>query len=164
MPRRTTPSWKGGFPNRLRCNQERAQPILCQPLLIPVYPKRKHPIPCKINSRGIAQTLHSNPLRLQITLGDRAERTNHEHDPGIHVRVVFIVTILALVVFIPNPTAIQYHFSAIVMSLAAGGFGTVLTGMMNVRLSWVSVLRSVSRAPWGVFVIVYFFLPAMTGF
>jgi hypothetical protein len=75
---------------------------------------------------------------------------------------VFIVTILALVVFIPNPTRVQYHFFVIVMSLAAGGVATVMTGMIDVRARFGKRLAIGATGALGVFVIVYFFLPAMT--
>ena len=74
---------------------------------------------------------------------------------------VFIVTILALVVFIPNPTPVQYHFFVIVMSLAAGGVATVMQGMINVQAKFGRKLIIGATGALGVFVIVYFFLPAM---
>jgi hypothetical protein len=77
--------------------------------------------------------------------------------------VVFVVTILALVVFIPNPTQVQYHFFVIVMALAAGGVATVMTGMIDVRASFGKKLAIGATGALAVFVIVYFFLPAMTG-
>jgi len=76
--------------------------------------------------------------------------------------VVFIAAILILVVFIPNPTAAQYHVFSVVLALAAGGFGTVLTGMINVTVTLGKRLLIGATGALGVFVIVYFFLPAMT--
>lgn len=75
---------------------------------------------------------------------------------------VFIVTMLVLIVLIPNPTPVQYHFFVIVMSLAAGGVATVMTGMIDVRAKFGKRLAIGATGALGVFVIVYFFLPAMT--
>jgi VIT1/CCC1 family predicted Fe2+/Mn2+ transporter len=76
--------------------------------------------------------------------------------------VVFIATILTLVVFIPKPTPIQYHFFAVVMALAAGGVATVMSGMIDVRAKLGKRLAIGATGALGVLVIVYFFLPAMT--
>lgn len=75
---------------------------------------------------------------------------------------IFVVAILVLVVFIPNPTRVQYHFFTIVMALAAGGVATVMTGMIDVRASFGKKLAIGATGALAVFVIVYFFLPAMT--
>jgi hypothetical protein len=76
---------------------------------------------------------------------------------------VFVIAILALVVIIPNPTPVQYHFFVIVMSLAAGGVATVMTGMIDVRASFGKKLAIGATGALAVFVIVFFFLPAMVG-
>ncbi|MCI0660323.1 MAG: hypothetical protein L0220_04545 [Acidobacteria bacterium] len=76
---------------------------------------------------------------------------------------VFVIAILLLVVFIPNPTPVQYHFFVIVMSLAAGGVATVMTGMIDVRASFGKKLAIGATGALAVFVIVFFFLPAMVG-
>jgi hypothetical protein len=75
---------------------------------------------------------------------------------------IFIGAILALAVFIPNPTPTQYHVFTVVMALAAGGITTVMAGMINVRVSFGQRLTIGATGALGVFVIVYFFLPAMT--
>jgi VIT1/CCC1 family predicted Fe2+/Mn2+ transporter len=76
---------------------------------------------------------------------------------------LFVIGILALVVFIPNPTRTQYHFFAVVLALAAGGIATVMTGMIDVRASFGKKLAIGATGALAVFVIVFFFLPAMTG-
>jgi hypothetical protein len=75
---------------------------------------------------------------------------------------VFLAVILTLVVFIREPTPVQYHFFTIVMALAAGGVATVMTGMIDVRASFGKKLAIGATGALAVFVIVYFFLPAMT--
>jgi hypothetical protein len=82
---------------------------------------------------------------------------------GFIFGVVFITAILLLVVFIPNPTPVQYHFFVIVMSLAAGGAATVITGMIDVQVSFGKRLAIGAAGALAVFVIVFFFLPAMVG-
>jgi hypothetical protein len=75
--------------------------------------------------------------------------------------LAFIVTILVLVVMIPNPTRSQSQVFAVVLSLAAGGFASVLSGMLDVRLNLAKKVAIGATGALAVFVIVYFFVPAM---
>jgi hypothetical protein len=75
--------------------------------------------------------------------------------------VLFLVTISTLVVFIPNPTKAQAQVFSVVLALAAGGFASVLSGMLNVRLNLTSRVAIGATGALAVFVIVYFFVPAM---
>jgi hypothetical protein len=74
--------------------------------------------------------------------------------------VLFLSTILALLVFIPNPTKDQMRVFMVVLALAAGGFGTVFSGMLNVKLTLGKKLAIGATGALAVFVIVYFFAPA----
>jgi hypothetical protein len=75
--------------------------------------------------------------------------------------VLFLVAILTLVIFIPNPTKPQMQVFSVVLALAAGGFASVLSGMLNVRLNLTSKVAIGATGALAVFVIVYFFVPAM---
>jgi hypothetical protein len=75
--------------------------------------------------------------------------------------VLFLVAILTLVIFIPNPTKAQAQVFSVVLALAAGGFASVLSGMLNVRLNLTSKVAIGATGALAVFVIVYFFVPAM---
>jgi hypothetical protein len=75
--------------------------------------------------------------------------------------IVFLGLILALVVFIPHPTPVQYHFFTVTIALAAGGLAAVMAGMIDVRLSFGKSLTIGAAGTLGVLVVVYFFLPAM---
>lgn len=76
--------------------------------------------------------------------------------------LVLIGAILTLVVKIPNPTVHQFQVFAVVLALAAGGFSSVLSGMLNVRLNLNRRVAIGATGALAVFVIVYFFVPAMS--
>lgn len=70
--------------------------------------------------------------------------------------VVFVTAILALAVFIPNPSLFQYNVFRIVLSLAAAGFVSMTPGFIELTVSnWVRAGGALA-----VFVIVYFYNPA----
>lgn len=76
---------------------------------------------------------------------------------GFIFAVVVIVVILITTVTTPNPTSYQYTVYRIVLSLAAGGIGAVLPGLMEVKFKgW---LRASGAAAF--FAIVYFQSPAL---
>jgi VIT1/CCC1 family predicted Fe2+/Mn2+ transporter len=74
--------------------------------------------------------------------------------------VLFMSVILTLIVHIPNPTKAQAHVFSVVLALAAGGFASALSGMLNVRLTLGSRVAIGATGALAVFVIVYFFMPA----
>jgi hypothetical protein len=76
--------------------------------------------------------------------------------------VVFVTTILALVIFIPNPTVPQWRVFCAVLALAGGGVATTLTGMLKVNLTFGSKAAIAATGALAVFVILYFFVPAMS--
>jgi uncharacterized integral membrane protein len=74
--------------------------------------------------------------------------------------VVFVLIILILAIFIPNPTAFQYFVFRVVLSLAAAGVGGVLSGFLT-------VVFGNGAKPWlqaggglAVFAVVYLVNPA----
>lgn len=70
--------------------------------------------------------------------------------------VVFVVAMLVLAIFIPNPTAFQYTVFRIVLALAAGGVVAMFPGFITAQ-----VANSVrAGGALAVFVVVYFFSPA----
>lgn len=73
--------------------------------------------------------------------------------------VVFIVVILAIAIWIPEPTGFSYTIFRIVIALAAAGVGAVIPGFLTV--SFRNVLRAGGAV--ALFVIVYFFAPVAIG-
>jgi hypothetical protein len=75
--------------------------------------------------------------------------------------VIFISAILALVVVIPNPTPTQWKVFCVVLALAAGGVSGTISGMLKVDLTFTKRAVIGATGALAVFVIVYFFVPAM---
>lgn len=74
---------------------------------------------------------------------------------GFVFGLVFVVIILITTFTTPNPTSYQYSVYRIVLSLAAGGVGAVLPGVLEVKFKgW---LRASGAAAF--FIIVYFYNP-----
>ncbi len=73
---------------------------------------------------------------------------------------LFVVVLLFLAIFHPNPTPFQYTVFRIVLALAAGGVAAMIPGFLSVSISnWLR-----GGGALAVFVIVYFFSPAkLTG-
>ena len=69
---------------------------------------------------------------------------------------VLIITILAVALFIPNPSPFQYTVFRIILSLAAGGIAAFFTGFLTVE--WPNKIKAGNG--FGVFIIVYFVSPA----
>ena len=68
----------------------------------------------------------------------------------------FILTILVIALFIPNPSPFQYTVFRIILSLAAGGIAAFFTGFLTVE--WTNKIKAGNG--FGVFIIVYFASPA----
>ncbi|NOI27765.1 hypothetical protein [Vibrio coralliilyticus] len=70
--------------------------------------------------------------------------------------VTFVVAILSLAVFIPNPTPFRYEVFKIVLALATAGVAAFIPGFIDVKVGdWVRAGGAIA-----VFVIVFFFSPA----
>lgn len=70
--------------------------------------------------------------------------------------VGFLVALLVLAIFFPNPSPFQYFVFRSVLSLAASGFATMLPGFLEVKFAkWLRATGAVA-----IFVIVYFLNPA----
>ena len=74
---------------------------------------------------------------------------------ALSLGVGFIVCVLVLAIFFPDPTPFQYTVFRIVLALAAGEFTAILPGFIHVNLS--KVIRA--GGVFGVFVIIYFYTP-----
>jgi hypothetical protein len=104
---------------------------------------------------------------------DNSTRVATIHDDGRHgtqklnlilgfaCGLILIATILTLVVLIPHPSDRQFQVFCVVLALAAGGFASVLSGMLSVRLNLTKKVAIGATGALAVFVIVYFFVPAM---
>jgi hypothetical protein len=70
--------------------------------------------------------------------------------------VVFVVVLLILALFIPNPSDFQYTVFRIVLALAAAGVAAMIPGFLQVTVStWIRAGGALA-----IFVIVYFYAPA----
>jgi len=70
--------------------------------------------------------------------------------------IIFLVFILVIAIFIPNPTSFQYTVFRIVLALAAAGVAAMIPGFINVAIG--NAVRAGGAI--AVFVIVFFFSPA----
>ncbi|MBZ5523285.1 MAG: hypothetical protein LAP21_13695 [Acidobacteriia bacterium] len=75
--------------------------------------------------------------------------------------LVFLASILVIIIVVPNPTLAQWRVFCVVLALAAGGVATVLSGMLKVDLNLGKRAAIGATGALAVFVIVYFFVPAM---
>lgn len=72
------------------------------------------------------------------------------------IGIIFIVVLLLLALFVPEPTKFQYEIFRVVLALAAAGFAAILPGAISAKLPWgIGAVGSLA-----VFSIVYFFSPA----
>lgn len=87
--------------------------------------------------------------------------TSKEKIWGAFAGALFICLLLALVVFIPNPSGIQADFFRIVLALSAAAVGGVFTGFIHVegKMAQFSIRAGGALA---LFFIVYFINPAIS--
>lgn len=72
--------------------------------------------------------------------------------------IVFIVVLLCIALFVPDPTVFQIFIFRTVLGLAAGAFATIVTGFINLEIRWQKfVLRA--GAGLAVFVLIYMVNP-----
>jgi energy-coupling factor transporter transmembrane protein EcfT len=70
--------------------------------------------------------------------------------------VLFVVILLVLALFVPNPTAFQYTVFRVVLALAAAGAAAMIPGFLEVQVAqWIRAGGALA-----VFVIVFFYNPA----
>ena len=70
--------------------------------------------------------------------------------------VVFVITMLALAIFVPNPTSFQYVVFRVVLSLATAGVAAMIPGFIELNIpNWLRAGGALA-----VFAIVYFYNPA----
>lgn len=86
---------------------------------------------------------------------DETSAPNWQKITAFVTGVVFLITLLIVAIFIPNPSDFQFFVFRVVLALAAGAFGAVIPGFIraNVR-NWVRAGGAVA-----LFVIVYFANP-----
>lgn len=70
--------------------------------------------------------------------------------------IVFLIAILLIAIFFPDPTNFQYTVFRIILALAAAAFATVIPGIIEVNIN--KMLKATGAL--AVFVIVYFYSPA----
>ncbi|WP_439397228.1 hypothetical protein ACRQ5Q_09040 [Bradyrhizobium sp. PMVTL-01] len=77
--------------------------------------------------------------------------------------VVFLGALLAITAFNPNPTVDQLRFWIPILAIATGAVATVISGLVNVRLSFGKQFAVGATGALAVFIIVYFKNPAIFG-
>ena len=75
--------------------------------------------------------------------------------------VVFLAALLAISLIWPNPTPPQLRVQASVLALAAGGFSTVMSGLLNVTGRMGGQLAIGAGGAFAVLVLYYFYNPAV---
>lgn len=70
--------------------------------------------------------------------------------------VVFVVAMLAIALFVPQPTSFQYLVFRIVLSLATGGVAAMIPGFVQVNIPGIAR----AGGALAVFVVVFFYNPA----
>jgi len=70
--------------------------------------------------------------------------------------VVFIMALLGLAIFFPEPSPFQYTVFRVVLALASAGVATAIPGLLDVRIGEIAT----ASGAIGIFLIVYFATPA----
>lgn len=81
---------------------------------------------------------------------------------GFIFGVVFVITLLVLNIFIPNPTPTQYDTFKIVLALAAAGVGGILAGFLYVE-GGIDKFKLRAGGALAVFATVFLVTPAAPG-
>jgi VIT1/CCC1 family predicted Fe2+/Mn2+ transporter len=79
---------------------------------------------------------------------------------AITIGTTFLVALLALTVFLPEPTKFQQRVLLSILALAAAGFAVALTGVLNVTATTGKRLRIAATGAAAVFVIMLFVDPS----
>lgn len=75
--------------------------------------------------------------------------------------VGFLIALLAISLIWPNPTPPQLKTQAAILSLAAAGFSTVMSGLMNVKAKLGTQLTIGATGALAVLVLFFLFNPAV---
>jgi uncharacterized membrane protein len=71
----------------------------------------------------------------------------------------FLISILCIAVFIPNPTPFQTRVFLSVLALSAGAFGVVITGLLDIKASVGKQLTIGATGALALVVLMLFFDP-----
>jgi hypothetical protein len=74
--------------------------------------------------------------------------------------VVFLLVILGIAIFVPNPSEFAASVFWVVLALAGAGFSAFLPGALNVELP----LGAKAGGALAVFLIIYFFGPSIQNY
>jgi hypothetical protein len=75
--------------------------------------------------------------------------------------VVFLAALLVISLLWPNPTPSQLKVQAGIMALAAGGFSTVISGLLNISSKVGGQLAIGAGGAFAVLILYYFYNPAV---
>jgi hypothetical protein len=77
------------------------------------------------------------------------------------IGIAFVLLVLFLVVWIPNPTESQFTVFRIVISLGSAAFSIALTGFLSIKFRWARGGELVAGGALAVFAVVYFASPTV---
>lgn len=81
---------------------------------------------------------------------------DHEKIAAFLCGIIFIISILVISLFIPNPTNFQYTIFRIVLAGAMAGFVSFMPGFIELKIAtWLR-----AGGALGAFAFVYYFAPA----
>lgn len=106
--------------------------------------------------RGIAESLFSLGYEMGNDKRFQARHKQIERYCAFTIGVLFVAALLAINIWIPNPSPTQATTFRIVLALAGAGFGAFIPGFLNVSVG------NFARAggALAIFLIVYFWDPA----
>jgi hypothetical protein len=97
----------------------------------------------------INDTLISYGIRMDM-------KKSSERKLAFFFGVGFLLMLMVITLFYPNPTTFQYTFWRIILALAGGGFTAFVPGFLTVEIStWIRAGGALAT-----FAVIYFFEPA----
>jgi hypothetical protein len=106
---------------------------------------------------------YTDPRKILMHLNDTPQKENKTLYTLLSFvfGVVFLTSLLAIAIWIPNPEPFQLKIFTTVLALAAGGTTTVMTGLINTEVKFGTQLVVGATGTLAIFVIVYMVNPAV---
>ena len=73
--------------------------------------------------------------------------------------VMFIVTLIVLAIYIPNPTAFQWFIFRVVLALSAGAVGAIIPGFLSINITLLQGIGISAGGAMAFFLLIYKFNP-----
>jgi hypothetical protein len=74
---------------------------------------------------------------------------------------LFLLLLIAIAIFIPDPTVFQLRVFLTILALAGGGFATTISGVVSTQITLGKQLQVGAAGALAVFVLTYFYNPAV---